>query len=145
MNLGLLLTYFQTSPAITLLRAQHAPYVISFLHEQFKRSGSIVVPHSELLASCAAWLEDLQESHATAPRDKPEHYLTARCAGESRWLVRRFAVDRDEPLYELSPYAEQVLSSLDEALEKSLGFVATKTRLQLVIDTLQDLVVAVHT
>ncbi len=141
MNLGLLLTYFQTSPTIALLRAQHAPYVISFLHEQFKRSGSVVVPHSELHASCAAWLDDLQESHANAPRDRPDHYLTAWCAGDSRWLVRRFAADQDEPMYELSPYAEQALSFLDEALEQSLGFVATESRLQLVIDTLQDLVV----
>ncbi len=44
MNLGRLLVYFDTSPAIRLLRAQTAPYVIGFLHEQFKRGDAITRP-----------------------------------------------------------------------------------------------------
>jgi hypothetical protein len=36
MRLGKLLVYFETSPALHLLRARNAPFVIDFLDRQFK-------------------------------------------------------------------------------------------------------------
>ena len=61
MQLDRLLTYFETSPAISLLQARNAPYVIEFLYRRFKHSSQIVVPHTELLAALVLYLEELQE------------------------------------------------------------------------------------
>ncbi|HUG91544.1 MAG TPA: DUF3375 family protein [Planctomycetaceae bacterium] len=141
MNPGKLLVYFNTSPAVKLLQARNAPYTIAFLHQQFKRSGAIAVPHSELLAALANWLEDVQALHEDAPRDRPETYLADWCSAEKRWLLRRFDAGHNEPVYELSPHTEEVFAFLDRTLEQDLGFVATESRLHLVIQILDDVVI----
>ena len=53
MQLEELLLYFETSPAIRLLRSPHAPLVADFLHQQFKRAGRVGVPHADLQAAGA--------------------------------------------------------------------------------------------
>ena len=62
MNLAKLLVYFDTSPAIGLLRSPNAPYVIDFLFQRFKQSGRIGIPRSELLQALIAYQEELQET-----------------------------------------------------------------------------------
>lgn len=42
--------------------------------------------------------------------------------------------------YEVTPHVEDVLTFLDRALERDLGFVGTESRLRVVIDMLADLV-----
>lgn len=142
MDLGRLVAFFETSPAVRLLRAQHAPFVTFYLHDRFKRAGATTVPHAELVADLSAWLDEVREVYpADAPKDRAEQYLAAWCSGDTRWLARRFGTGHDGPLYELSPHAEQVLGFLDDALAEDVGFVATESRLHLVIDTLENLVV----
>lgn len=77
MRLDLLLAYFGTSPALKLLRAQHAPFVIDFLHRQFKAPGRISLPASDLVSALNDYRESVQTTHPDALRDKPEHYLSA--------------------------------------------------------------------
>src|SRR5262249_19687957 len=48
---------------------------------------------------------------------------------------------RHEPVYQLTPHTEDVLTFLGHALEQDLGFVGTESWLRLVIDTLADLVI----
>jgi hypothetical protein len=141
MNLAKLLVYFETSPALKLLRSPNAPYLIDFLHRQFKRSAQLSVPQSELLAQLAAYQEELAEEHPEALRDRPEVYLRTWSAGETRWLRRVLEASRSEPVYELTPHTEDALSFLDRVLDQDLGFVGTGSRLNLVISTLTDLVV----
>ncbi|MCP4511034.1 MAG: DUF3375 family protein, partial [Fuerstiella sp.] len=62
MDTSTLLMHFDSSPAIRLLRAGNAPYVIAFLHIQFKQWGTITIPHSELLPALGAFQEELQLS-----------------------------------------------------------------------------------
>jgi hypothetical protein len=52
-HLARLQVYFETSPAISLLRSIHAPYVIDFLYQQFKRSGKITIGFADLAAALA--------------------------------------------------------------------------------------------
>lgn len=137
MNLGRLLVYFEGSPAIRLLRAQHAPYVISFLYQQFKQSDAITRPQSELLAA----LGSFQENFSDVLRDKPETYLSGWCSGDKRWLHRFYEAGRVEPVYQLTPDLEEVIEFLDRALEQDMGFVGTESRLTMVIDALEALVV----
>src|SRR6201999_2795961 len=88
MQLGKLRLYFETSPAMRLLRSQNAPYVVDFLYQQFKRSGKIAVASSDLLAALNAYQEAIQEFDPDVLRDKAETYLSTWCANETRWLHR---------------------------------------------------------
>lgn len=141
MRLGKLLVYFETSPALHLLRARNAPFVIDFLDRQFKQSGRIAIPHSDLLAGLLGYLEELQESHPDALGGKPDAYISDWCSRDTRWIQRFLEAGRDEPVYQLTPHTEDVFVFLDRVLDQDLGFVGTESRLKLVIETLFDLVV----
>ncbi len=141
MNLGSLLVYFETSPAIRLLRAQHAPYVVSFLFQQFKRSDAITRPQSELLSALGAFQEDVQQSHPAALRDKAEVYLADWCSAERRWLHRFYEAGRVEPVYQLTPDAEQAIEFLDRSLQQDVQVIGTESRLTMVVDALEALVI----
>lgn len=139
MHLGKLLAYFATSPAVRLLRSDHAPYVIDFLYQQFKRPGRITIPHSELLPALTGYREYIHETGADVLREKSEAYLQHWCSDETRWLRRLLEADRQEPVYQLTPHSEEVFSFLDRALDQDLGFIGTESRLRLVMDALADL------
>lgn len=141
MRLGKLLVYFETSPALHLLRARSAPFVIDFLDQQFKQCGRIAVPHSDLLAALIGYLEALDESHPNALTGKADAYLSDWCSRDTRWLQRFLEADRDEPVYQLTPHTEEVFNFLDRVLNQDLGFVGTESRLKLVIETLTDLAI----
>lgn len=141
MRLGKLLVYFDTSPALRLLRSPNLPFVVDFFDRQFKQPGRISIPHSDLLAALLAYQEELEESHPDRLAAKAESYLSDWCAGETRWLQRLLEAGRDEPVYQLTPHTEDVFIFLDRVLDHDLGFVGTESRLKMVIDTLTDLVI----
>lgn len=141
MDSSTLLLHFDVSPAIRLLRAGNAPYVIAFLHAQFKASEAITIPHSELLPALGAFQEEIQQHWPDALRDKPETYLADWCSRDRLWLHRFLEAGRDEPIYQLTPHTEEVIEFLHQSLHRDIGFVGTESRLRLVIDTLQQLVV----
>lgn len=141
MHLANVLSYFETSPALHLLRSPNAPFIVDFLDRQFKKAGRITAPYSELHAALAAYREDIQEIYPDALRDKPEAYLAGWCSSDTRWLHRFLEAGQNQPVYQLTPHTEHVLTFLDRALEQDLGFVGTESRLRLVIETLEDLVV----
>jgi Protein of unknown function (DUF3375) len=141
MRLAELLVYFETSPAIRLLRSPNAPFVADFLNRQFKQAARIAVPHSELLSALVAYREQVQESHPDKLAATADTYLTDWCSRETRWLQRFLEASHDEPVYQLTPHTEDVFAFFDRVLDKDLGFVGTESRLKLVIETLADLVV----
>ena len=141
MRLGKLLSYFATSPAMRLLHSTNAAFIVDFLNQAFKQSNRITVPHSELISGLIAYQEDLRETHPGVLPSKADSYLNDWCSADIRWLQRLLEAGRDEPLFQLTPHTEDVLSFLDRVLNKDLGFVGTESRLKLVIDTLADLVI----
>lgn len=124
-----------------MLRAGNAPYVIAFLYDQFKRSGAIAHPQSELRQALAAFQEDVQKSTPDALRELPDTYLQDWSSPEKKWLHRFLESGRDEPVYQLTPQSEDVIEFVDRTLHRQMGFVGTESRLRLVISSLQDLVV----
>jgi hypothetical protein len=140
-NLSKLLVYFETSPALRLLRSPNAAFIVDFLDQQFKRAGRITVPFSDLCAALAAYQEAVQATDPDVLRDKPENYLSGWCSSDTRWLHRFLEAGRNEPVFQLTPHTEDVFTFLDRVLEQDLGFVGTESRLRLVIETLADLVV----
>jgi hypothetical protein len=141
MHLAQLLPYFETSPAVRLLRSPNAPFILDFLHQQFKKAGCITVPFSSLHAALVAYCEMVKDCHPEALRDRPESYLVSWCSADTRWLHRFLEEGRSEPVYQLTPHTETVLTFLDGILGSDQEFVGTESRLRLVIDTLGDLVV----
>lgn len=141
MDASKLLMHFESAPAIRLVRAGNAPYVIAFLHAQFKASGEITVPHSELVPALASFQEDLQQHYPNALQNRPESYLSDWCSRDRLWLHRFLEAGRDEPIYQLTPHSEEVIEFLHKSLYRNHGFVGTESRLRLVIQTLQQLVV----
>jgi hypothetical protein len=139
MLLEKLRTYFQTSPAVSLLRSPNAPFLLDFLIQVFKQDGRITIPYSELHAALLAYRESIQESHPEALPGKIEAYLSAWCSQETRWLQRFLEAGRNEPVYQLTPHTEDALAFLDRVLQRD--FVGTESRLRLVIETLADLVI----
>jgi len=140
MQLAQLISYFETSPAMRLLRSPNAPFIVDFLYRQFKERGQLTIPMSELLVGLGDYQEEIHGTYFEALREKPEQYLSAWCVGDSRWLHRFLEVNRNEPVYQLTPHTEDVFLFLDRALQKDLGFIGTESRLRLVISTLAELV-----
>ena len=139
MNSEKLIAYFESAPAIRLLRAQNAPFICDFFVAQFKTSSQIAIPHSELQPALAAYQQDIRKNHSQALRDRPEIYLTDWC--DRRWLYRYLESGCSEPIYQLTAHTEQVLSFLDRHHSDDLGFIGTNSRLKLVIETLESLVI----
>ena len=139
MNLRAFHLDFDNSPAIRLLRAQSAPYVCEFLIAQFKRSTSITIAHSALVTALNSYQHDLQATHPHALRDRAESYLTDWC--DKGWLNRFIEVDESEPIYQLTAHTEQVIAFLDRQRDNEAGFVGTDSRLRLVIQSFETLVI----
>jgi hypothetical protein len=140
-KLDRLITFFASNPSAKLLRAQHAPYVIHFLHQHFKKEGNLSTLHSVLQQRLAAYLETLHETEPQVLREPGETYLNSWSTGESRWLRRYFDAQHSESVYQLTPHTEDVLTFLTEVLDRNLGFVGTESRLSRIIATLSDIVV----
>jgi len=142
MALKNLLVYFETSPAIRLLNATvNAPFIIDFLQSQFKREPHLSIDHSDLLISLGSYVEDIREEFSEALKGEPDRYLSDWCSNDTRWLKRYYEPGNDEPKYSLTAHTEDVLAFLDKVLDKDLGFVGTHSRLHLIINTLQELVI----
>jgi len=132
---------FDHSPAIRLVRSSNAPLVVEFLTSQFKQSGRITRLHSELLSGLREFQAELRHKRIRGLSEKPEAYLNAWCAKDTRWLHRFLEADQPEPVYELTPDSEAAIAFTDRMLQQEMGFVGTESRLKLVIDTLADLTV----
>lgn len=140
MRLDKLIVYFDTSPSMKLLRSTNAPFVLDFVHQQFKGAGKLTIPMSELQAALRGYQEQLHESHPDALVDTADTYLSNWCSGDSRWLHRFLEAGRNEPVFQLTPHTEDVFVFLDRVLQQELGFVGTQSRLRLVITTLTELI-----
>jgi len=123
------------------MRAQHAPYIIHFLHQHFKSECNLSTLHSVLHERLTTYLDTIHESEPEVLRDRAESYLNSWSTGETRWLRRYFDAQHSESVYQLSPHTEDVLTFLTEVLERNLGFIGTESRLSRIIGTLSDIVV----
>ncbi|QDV73710.1 DUF3375 domain-containing protein [Botrimarina mediterranea] len=131
--------FFDSSPAVRLLRAGNAPYVVAFLDEHFKQAGRVGSPFSEAHAALADFQRELHEQDSQLLPGVARDYLTDWCSPETHWLERRMEAGSGEWVLQLSPHAEQVLLFLQRSRDRELGFVATESRLRMILDALCDL------
>ncbi len=131
------------SPTMRLLRANHGPMILHFLHRQFKDRQRILIPHEQLLAELAEYQAGLAESGLpdVALNGEPADYLTQWCKGEVRYLQRFYQSGSDEPVYQLTSHTEAALRFVRESLESEGQFVGAHSRIMLIVETLRELAV----
>ncbi|HEX7684979.1 MAG TPA: DUF3375 domain-containing protein [Trinickia sp.] len=125
-------------PAWRLLRSDHAPLAVSFLHRVFV-APNVRVAAAPLLAEA---LEDelyvLREQLGDGAFPKPAlDYLNDWASPEKGWLRKFYRVGSDEPQFDLTPAAEKAIAWLGTLAERN--FVGTESRLLTLFDLLRQM------
>ncbi|RQR55356.1 DUF3375 domain-containing protein [Burkholderia sp. Bp9126] len=125
-------------PAWRLLRSDHAPLAVGFLHRVF------VAPNVRMMAApvLAEALEDelyaLREQlgDGAFPKSALE-YLNDWASPEKGWLRKFYRQGSDEPQFDLTPAAEKAIAWLGTLTERS--FVGTESRLLTLFELLRQM------
>lgn len=145
MHVEFLQNFFNSSPAIRLLRSPHAFWIVDFLNSQFKDAGHITRPHSELASELDIYLERLAKTQTLVPdvkgkkQDKADTYLAAWCSGSIGWLKRYVDHTAEEPCYQLTAEFEKALAFVERASQQ-VPFIGTESRLRTILEILNDVV-----
>jgi hypothetical protein len=133
------------SPAWRLLRADHAPLVLSFLHQVFVEQNVRSIPAAELASHLDDELYALNERDGEPKRfpKPPKAYLDDWAAPEAGWLRKYYPDGTDEPHLDATPAVEKALQWVGGLKERE--FVGTESRLNTVIDLLRQIVFGTET
>ena len=125
-------------PSWRLLRSDHAPLVVSFLHRAFIKPNIRLMAEADLAEALEDDLFALRERLGpdAFPRSARE-YLTEWSSPEKGWLRKFYPRGTDEPSYDLVPAVERVITWLAELEARS--FVGTESRLLMVFDLLRQM------
>lgn len=128
----------RTHPGWRLLAADHAPLVVSFLHQCFIVPNRRSWPGAELSSRLDDHLYRLREQlgEAAFPRSALQ-YLDDWASDERTWLRKFYPPSTDEPHYDLTPSAERAIDWLGGLGQRQ--FVGTASRLLTVFDLLRQL------
>ncbi|MBI2823148.1 MAG: DUF3375 family protein [Planctomycetia bacterium] len=116
-------TILKSSPAIKLLEARDAPFVLDFLHRQFKGDGRVTILQSELHAALVDYRGEVRAAYPRALRKAPDLCLATWCSTHVPWLRIVARDGQDEPHYQLTPSAETVLEFLSRTQDDEHGVV----------------------
>lgn len=126
-------------PAWRLLRAQHAPLVLSFLAGHFVEGNVGATPATQLVEALDERLDVLNAGNPERPFPRaPEDYLEAWSGPDAGWLRRFYPVGSDEVHYDATPALEKAYAWV--AGLRSRSFVGTESRLHTVVDLLRQVV-----
>ncbi len=128
------------SPAWRLLRADHAPLVLSFLHQVFVTENVRSIPVAELADRLDDLLYALNE-RGGEPKKFPKAaraYLNDWAAPDAGWLRTYYPEGTDEPHVDATPAVEKALQWIGSLRERE--FVGTESRLNTIIDLLRQIV-----
>lgn len=154
MSLAAFQQFFNTSPAIRLLRSPNAAWILDFLQQQFKRSGSITQIHSTLttqlqvrLMELGSGLVDDQNDIAAADhadsivqsraQRKAEAFLATWCARDCGWLKRFIDEQQTEPVYQLTADSELALAFVQNGTRDSSA-IGTQSHLRSIVNLLNQ-------
>lgn len=133
------------SPAWRLLRADHAPLILSFLHQVFVTENIRSIPVAELASRLDDELYALNQ-RGGEPRKFPKAakaYLDDWAAPEAGWLRKYYPEGTDEPHADATPAVEKALQWVGSLKERE--FVGTESRLNTVMDLLRQIVFGTET
>ena len=131
-------------PAWRLLRADHAPLVLSFLGTVFIDGNARTVPAAELTARLDDHLYALNErlGEGTFPKSA-KAYLDDWSGPESGWLRKFYPPGSDEVHFDATPAVEKAASWV--ATLRTRAFVGTESRLNTVFDLLRQMALGAET
>lgn len=135
MNYEKAYSLYRNDKTLQLIRAEHFPLIVGFLHLAFKQQDRISYPQSELQGLLADYLYALERQDIKEYDNNPFDYL-AKWAQQG--YLRRYYESADEPLYELSPSTENALKWLEDLNKQQ--FVGTHSRLLQFFHLLQQIV-----
>jgi len=133
------------SSAWRLLRADHAPLVLSFLHQVFVEQNVRSIPAADLASRLDDDLYALNERDGE-PRRFPKTakaYLDDWAAPEAGWLRKYYPEGTDEPHLDATPAVEKALQWVGGLRERE--FVGTESRLNTIVDLLRQIVFGTET
>ena len=126
-------------PAWRLLAAEHAPFVVGFLHRAFIRPNVRIVSEQALASQLDDYIYHLRQHLGEEAFPRPPLQYLSSWAEEGRgWLRRFYPQDSDEPHFDLTPASEQAMQWL-AGLEQQ-QFVGAESRLKVVFDLLRQIV-----
>ena len=129
----------QKHPAWRLLRADHAPLIVSFLHQAFTEPNVRTLPQPELMSRLEDALYRLRRElgDEAFPRSA-QAYLDDWASDNHGWLRKYYLPQSDEAHFDITPATEKAIEWL-----ASLGgrqFIGTESRLLTVFELLRGLV-----
>ncbi|TQN42099.1 uncharacterized protein DUF3375 [Blastococcus colisei] len=127
------------SSAWRLVRADHAPLIISFLDQVFVEGNVRGIAAGELADRLDDVLHALNEGQEPPQFPKPARaYLDAWAAPDAGWLRKYYLAGSDEPHFDATPAAEKAVAWC--ASLRARAFVGTESRLNTVVDLLRQMV-----
>ena len=127
-----------------LLRAAHAPLIVSFLHRTFIAPIIRTLPQPELATRLEDALFHLRRElgdHAF-PR-VAQAYLDDWASDDRAWLRKYYPPEGDEPHFDITPATEKAIVWLDSLTRRQ--FVGTQSRLVTVFELLRQLIESTET
>lgn len=135
MNYEKALSFYRNDKTLQLLRAEQFPLLVGFFHLAFKQQDRISYVQGELQSLLGDFVYSLEQQGITEYNKPPLDYL-------QKWAhhgyLRRYYETADEPVYELSPAAENALKWLEDLNKQQ--FVGTHSRLLQFFTLLQQIV-----
>ena len=127
-----------------LLRYEHAPLTIAFLHRVFVAPNVRSIAQPNLVEALEDELFALRavRGEQAAPRAALD-YLVEWSSNERGWLRRFYPVGSDEPDFDLTPAAEQAITWVVRLADRP--FVGTESRLRSLFDLLEQMAVSTET
>ncbi len=129
----------RTHPAWRLLAADHAPLIVSFLHQAFIQPNVRTLAQQELVARLDDHLFHLREQLQSDIFPKAAvQYLDDWAADERGWLRKYYPPGDDEPHYDITPATERAIDWLSGLTQRQ--FIGTESRLMTVFELLRQIV-----
>jgi hypothetical protein len=128
----------QSHPAWRLLRADHAPLIVGFLHRTYVKPNVRSLLESELILKLEDHLFHLRREvgEDRFPRSA-EAYLEDWASDRHGWLRKYYAEGSDEPVLDITPATEQALDWLASLSHRP--FIGTQSRLLTLFELLRQL------
>ncbi len=129
--------HLEHSASLKLLRSDNLPLAVAFFYLSFKQKAQVSIPASRLQSELDVFLSHLNSQVESPFTGSPSYYLQQWADEDHRFLRKFYALDCDEPVFELTYETERVLEWL-LSLEKK-GFVGTESRFLWIIESLRNL------
>ncbi|MCW3106600.1 MAG: hypothetical protein JWQ09_1106 [Segetibacter sp.] len=135
MNFAKAFSLYKNDKTLQILRADHFPLIISFLHLVYKQQDRIFYSQQDLRNILSDFIYSLEQQGIDDFKNEPLDYLQQ---WSKQGYLRRYYDLGDEPIYELTPATENALKWLDDLSKQQ--FVGTHSRLLQLFSILKQLV-----